>query len=100
MRIAATRSFRIYGLEGLNPKFCVVVIRLESRSTEVDRGRDSVRAISRRPEACRSSESHQHADCSMLHPVVWIGGPSSRNVMDVFAEEGSTFEDFFQRTSV
>ena len=92
MRIAATRSFRIFGLEGPNPKFRMVFIRFESRSTEsievdqgrsrsieVDRGRESVWAISRRPEACRSSESHQHADLLMLYPVVWIGGPSSKN---------------------
>ena len=45
MRIAATRSFRIYGLEGSNPKFRVFLMRFESKSTEVDRGRDSVWAI-------------------------------------------------------
>ena len=74
MRIAATRSFRIYGLEGSNPKFRLVSIRFESRSTEVDRGRDSVWAISRRPEACRSSESHQNADFSCSIPWKWSQG--------------------------
>ena len=39
MRIAATRSFRIYRLEGSNPKFKAFFERFESRSTEVDRGR-------------------------------------------------------------
>ena len=77
MRIAATRSSRIYGLEGSNPKCEVVSIRFESRSTEVDRGRDSVWAISRRPEACRSSESHQNVDLFMLYPVEVVAGLSS-----------------------
>ena len=66
----------------------------------VDRSRDSVWAISRCPEACGSSESHQNADLFMLYPVVWIGGPSSGKNMDCLAEEGSNFEDLFQRTSV
>ena len=79
MRIAATRSFRIYGLEGSNPKFKTVFIRFELRSTEVDRGRDSIWAISRRPEACRSSESHQNGDLLMLYPVEVVAGPSSTN---------------------
>ena len=70
------------------------------RSIEVDRGRDSVWAISRRPEVCRSSESHQHVDVFMLRPVVWIGGPSSGKIMDLLVEEGSNVEDFFQKTSV
>ena len=39
MRIAATRSSRLYGLEGSNPKLEVVFEGFESRSTEVDRGR-------------------------------------------------------------
>ena len=77
MRIAATRSFRIYRLEVPNPKFRMVSIRFELRSTEVDRGRDSVWAISRRPEACRSSESHQHAGAFMLYIVEVVAGPSS-----------------------
>ena len=81
MRIAATRSFRIYGLEGPNPKFRLVSIRFESRSTEVDRGRDSVWAISRRPEACRSSESHQNADLLMLYPVEVVAWLSSGKIM-------------------
>ena len=81
MRIAATRSFRIYGLEASNPKFRAVFIRFESRSTEVDRGQDSVWAISRRPEACRSSESHQHAGYFMLYPVEVVAGLSSRKIM-------------------
>ena len=100
MRIAATRSFRIYGLEGPNPKFRLVSIRFESRSTEVDRGRDSVWAISRRPEACRSSESHQNAGFFMLYPVEVVAGLSSGIIMNVLAEEGSTFEDFVQETSL
>ena len=78
MRITATRSFRIYGLEGPNPKLGMVSIRFESRSTKVDRGRDSVWAIPRRPEACRSSESHPNAGCLMLYPVEAVAGLSSR----------------------
>ena len=85
MRIAATRSFRIYGLEGSNPKFRLVSIRFESRSTEVDRGRDSIRVISRRPEACKSSESHQNAVFFMLYPVEVVAGLSSGTNMDYWA---------------
>ena len=83
MRIAATRSFRIYGLEGSNPKFRVVFEGFQSRSTEVDRGRDSVWAISRRPEACRSSESHQIVDLFMLYPAEVVAGLSSGKIMDM-----------------
>ena len=91
MRIAATRSCPLYGLEGSNPECWVVfegLTRGRLRSTEVDRGRDSVWAISRRPEACRSSESHQIADFFMLHPVEVVAGLSSGKNMDFFAEEG------------
>ena len=70
------------------------------RSTQIDQGRDSVWAISRRPEACRSSGSHKIADLFMLYPVEAVAGLSSRKVMDFLAEDGSKFEDFFQRTSV
>ena len=70
------------------------------RSTEVDRGRDSVWAISRRPEACRSSESHQIADLFMLDPVEVVAGLSSGILMDFLAEDGSKFDDVFPRTSV
>ena len=48
------------------------------RSTQVDRGRDSVWAMSRRPEACRSSESRQNEALLVLYPVVFIAAPSSR----------------------
>ena len=78
MRIAATRSSRVCGLEGLNPKFWMVFEGFDSRSTEVDRGRDSVWAISRRPEACRSSESHQIVDLFMLYPVEVVAGSGRR----------------------
>ena len=77
MRIAATLSSRLYGLESPNPKFRVVSEGFESRSTEVDRGRDSIRSISRRPAACRSSGSHDNAD-------VWIFWKEGPNVDDVF----------------
>ena len=78
MRIAATRSSRIFWLEGSNPKLRMVCEGFDSRSTEVDRGRDSVWAISRRPEACRSSESHQIVDVFVLYPVEVVAGLSSR----------------------
>ena len=97
--IAATRSSRLYGLEGSNPTFRLVFEGFQSRSTEVDRGRDSVLAISRRPEACRSSESHQIVDLFMLYPVEVVAGLSSRKIMEFLAEEGSTFDYVFQRTS-
>ena len=97
MRIAATRSFRIYGLDCPNTNLRVVSIRFESRLIEVDRGRDSVWAISRHPEACRSSESHQHA--GFLCFIQWYGsgGLAPENIF-LGAEEGSMFADFFQKT--
>ena len=82
MRIAATRSSRLYGLEGSNPKFGGGFDGFQSRSTEVDRGRDSVWNISRRPEACRSSESHQIVYLFMLYPVEVVAGLSSGKNMD------------------
>ena len=88
MRIAATRSFRIYGLEVPNPRLMVVLSDLSRGrlgSIEVDRGRESVWAISRRPEACRSSEPHQHAGFVMLYPVEVLAGLSSGKFMDFWA---------------
>ena len=72
----------------------------QSRSTEVDRGQDSVWAISQRPEACRSSESHQHAGFFMLYLVEVVAGLSSGKIMDCLVEEGSNVDDVFPRTSV
>ena len=84
------------------------------RSTEVDQGRDgvwafflyiyiyiymyiikksNVWAISRRPEACRSSGSHQIVDLCMLYPVEVVAGLSYGKNIDLLAEEGSKFED-------
>ena len=70
------------------------------RSTEVDLGRDSVWAISRRPEACRSSESHRVAGVFMIYPVEVVLGLSSGTNRDFLAEEGSNVDDVFSRTSV
>ena len=85
---------REHRLEGSNPKLCVFFEGFQSRSTEVDRGRDSVWAISRRPEACRSSESHQIADLFMLYPVEVVAGLSSRKNIELLAEEGSKVDEF------
>ena len=58
-------------------------VGFESRSAEVGRGWDSIWAISRRPEACRSSESHQNADVLILYLVELLAGPSYGNSIDL-----------------
>ena len=98
MRIAATRSIRIYGLEGSIPNFKVVFIRFESRSTEVDRGRDSVWAISRRPEACRSSESHQNAGFSCSIPWKWSKGSAPEKIWTFGPDKDQNLQ-MFSRTN-
>ena len=89
MRIAATRFFRIYGLEGLIPKFNTVFIRFESRSTEVDRGRDSVWAISRRPEVAEAQNSTNMQVFSCSIPWKWSQGSAPEKACFFFTVEGS-----------
>ena len=50
-------------------------------------------AISRRPEACISSESNQIVDLFMLYPMEVVAGLGSGKKMEFLAEEGSNFDD-------
>ena len=52
-----------------------------------------------RPNGFGSSDFAQIVDLFMLYRSIWVSGVDFIKFMDFVTEEGSTFDDFFQKTS-